>query len=163
MTIELRDATEADIPYVMAVERRPGYDKLVGRWDEAQHAEAMRDPTYRYFVALDGGEPVGFVLIKGWNSSDHVTLIKRLAVDTPGAGRGSRIVSAALAEIFSRTEAHRVWIGCFPSNQRARRAYEKAGFVAEGITRGSAYFYGEHHDELMLAILRPEWEQRHRL
>lgn len=163
MTVEVRAATAEDIPYIMHVERLPGYDRLVGRWERDQHAEAMRNPDYRYFIAADGGKPLGFVLVKGWNAIDHVTLIKRVAVEHPGNGMGSRIVSAVLAEIYGTTEAHRVWIGCFPDNMRARRAYEKAGFTAEGVARGNAFFYGEHHDELILSILRPEWEQRHRL
>ena len=163
MVLDLRPATAADIPYIMGVERLPGYQKLVGRWEETQHEEALRDPAYRCFIAIEGEKPLGFVLIKGWDAPDHVTLIKRVAVEKPGHGAGHRMVSAALAEIFSQTQAHRVWIGCFPDNLRARRAYEKAGFTAEGIARGSAYFYGEHYDELILSILRPEWEARHRL
>ncbi|MBB4065483.1 GNAT family N-acetyltransferase [Gellertiella hungarica] len=163
MTLDLQAANPDDIAYIMDVERMPGYDRLVGRWEAPQHREAMADPGYRYFIASEAGRRLGFVLVKGWGSPDHVTLIKRVAVEAPGGGIGSRMVSAALAEIFGATDAYRVWIGCFPDNLRARRAYEKAGFIAEGVARGNAYFYGEHHDELILAILRPEWEARHRL
>ena len=163
MVLDLRQATREDIPYIMQVERMPGYDKLVGRWDADQHAKAMGDPAYRTFIASENGRNVGFVMIRGWNSPDHVTLIKRVAVEHPGGGLGTRMVEAAVAEIYSNTVAHRIWIGCFPDNVRARKAYEKAGFVAEGISRGSAYFYGQHHDELVLGLVRPDWEQRHRL
>lgn len=163
MTLELREATEADIDYVMRIERLPGYDKLVGRWDRQQHAEALADPGYRTFIAEENGQSAGFVLIRGWDAVDQVTLIKRAAVERPGAGIGHRMIAAALAEIFGNTQAYRVWIGCFPDNLRARHAYEKAGFQAEGVARGNAWFHGKHHDELILAILRPEWLSRHRL
>lgn len=163
MALELREAKDADIDYVMRVERLPGYDKLVGRWDWDQHFEALSDPAYRTFIAEENGLPVGFVLIRGWNAADQVTLIKRAAVERPGGGIGHRMIAAALAEIFGNTKAYRVWIGCFPDNLRARHAYEKAGFQAEGVARGNAYFHGVHHDELILSILRPEWEARHRL
>jgi diamine N-acetyltransferase len=53
-----------------------------------------------------------------------------------------------------------VWLGVFPDNTRARRAYEAVGFRAEGIARGSAFFYGVHRDELVMAVLRPVWEAR---
>ena len=46
----------------------------------------------------------------------------------------------------------------FPENTRARRAYEAVGFTAEGIARGNAFFGGVHRDELVMAVLRPEWE-----
>jgi RimJ/RimL family protein N-acetyltransferase len=45
----------------------------------------------------------------------------------------------------------------FPENARARRAYEAVGFRAEGVARGSAFFGGIYRDELIMAILRPEW------
>ena len=41
----------------------------------------------------------------------------------------------------------------------ARRAYARAGFVAEGVARGSAFIGGKYRDELIMAILRTEWEQ----
>jgi len=59
---------------------------------------------------------------------------------------------------FKETDAWRVWLGVFPDNVRARRAYEAVGFRAEGVARGSAFFGGTHRDELVMALLRPEWE-----
>ena len=45
---------------------------------------------------------------------------------------------------------------------RARRTYEALGFLAEGVARGSAFFGGIYRDELVMALLRPEWEERRR-
>jgi RimJ/RimL family protein N-acetyltransferase len=163
MQVTLHRAREEDIDWIMRLERLPGYDNLVGCWDAAQHRAAMADPTYRYFRAEADGRPAGFVIVKGWDSPDHVTLIKRAAIETPGSGVGRRMIAAAVARVFEDTSAYRLWIGCFPDNLRARQAYEAAGFTAEGVARGNAYFHGEHRDELVLSILRPEWERRHRL
>jgi RimJ/RimL family protein N-acetyltransferase len=59
--------------------------------------------------------------------------------------------------VFTDTDAHRIWLGVFPDNDRARRAYEAAGFKAEGLARGSAFFGGVYRDELIMGLLRPEW------
>jgi diamine N-acetyltransferase len=59
--------------------------------------------------------------------------------------------------IFQNTDAHRIWLGVFPENTRARRAYEAVGFQAEGIARGSAFFDGRHRDEVVMSLLRPDW------
>jgi len=48
---------------------------------------------------------------------------------------------------------------CFPIMIVARRAYARAGFVAEGVARGSAFIGGKYRDELIMAILRTAWEQ----
>lgn len=59
--------------------------------------------------------------------------------------------------IFQNTDAHRIWLGVFPENTRARRAYEAVDFQAEGIARGSAFFGGRHRDEVVMSLLRPDW------
>lgn len=158
--LKLRRATELDIAFVMATERLEGYGELVGRWDEAQHAAALADPAYVHFIAETGGGPVGFALVRGWASPDRVTLVKRVAVALPGMGHGKAMMRAVADAAFAETDVHRLWIGCFPENMRARRTYEAVGFVAEGVARGNAFFLGRHRDELILAMLRPDWEAR---
>lgn len=150
-------ADEADIAFVMETERLEGYDALVGRWDEARHRAALADPRYAYFLGVVEGEPVGFAILRGWAAPEQVTLVNRLAVRTPGQGHGRALLRAVVDAAFRETDAHRVWLGTFPDNARARRAYEAVGFIQEGISRGSAYFGGVHRDEVIMAVLRTEW------
>ena len=158
--LALRQAGLADLATIMATERLPGYDKLVGRWERPDHEAAFANPDYRYFLATHDGAPVGFCLLRGWNAKDHVCLIKRAALSRTDAGIGRWMIAETVSHIFTETDAWRCWIGCFPDNFRARKAYEAAGFTAEGIARGNAYFHGEHRDELILSILRPEREEK---
>jgi RimJ/RimL family protein N-acetyltransferase len=157
MDLTLRRATSADIPLVMQAERLPGYDALVGRWDGAQHAAAIADARYAYFIAEADGRAVGFALLRDWAAADGVTLVKRVAIVEPGRGFGKAMMRGVVDATFEGTNAYRLWIGCFPDNLRARRTYEAVGFVAEGIARGNAFFHGQHRDELILAQLRPDW------
>lgn len=163
MTLEnfvLRRASAADIPFVMATERLEGYEKLVGRWEADAHATAFADPAYRYFIGEIAGRPNGFALLRDWASPAKVACIKRLAVAEPGQGHGSLILHRVIDAVFEKTDAHRLWIGAFPENLRARSAYRNAGFVEEGVARGSACFGGIFRDETILSILRPEWDAR---
>ncbi|MCX5493078.1 GNAT family protein [Kaistia dalseonensis] len=148
----------ADIPFIMATERRPGFEALVGRWEEAQHRAAMAEARYAYFIGQLDGAPVGFALLRDWDSPEQVTLIKRIAMAEPGRGHGKAFLAALLDRVFGETQAFRLSLGHFPENTRAHRAYEAAGFQTEGITRGSAFFHGDHRDETIMAILRPDWE-----
>ena len=70
-------------------------------------------------------------------------------------------MSRTLHAIFEQTSAYRVWLGVFPDNDRARRAYEAVGFQREGVARGNAFFGGIHRDELVMSILRPDWLRIH--
>jgi RimJ/RimL family protein N-acetyltransferase len=156
--MEVRRATELDLPFIMATERLDGYDKLVGRWEEARHHEAFQDGSHAYFVGYEDGEPMGFILVRFWDAPERNSLVRRVAVADPGKGIGRALLTAVLARLFAETNAYRVQIGLFPENLRARRAYEAVGFKPEGISRGSAFFGGVHRDELVMSLLRPEWE-----
>jgi RimJ/RimL family protein N-acetyltransferase len=158
--LELFRATETDIPFIMATERLRGYEDLVGRWSEAEHRAALAEGRYAYFIVRAASRPIGFAIVRDWSSREHVTCIKRIAVARAGEGDGRAFLSGLVHRIFRETEAYRIWLGVFPDNARARRAYEAVGFKAEGITRGSAFFGGVHRDELVMALLRPEWPAR---
>lgn len=67
------------------------------------------------------------------------------------------LLGGLVDRVFRDTDAYRIWLGVFPDDSRARRAYEGVGFKAEGVARGNAFFGGSHRDELVMAVLRPEW------
>jgi RimJ/RimL family protein N-acetyltransferase len=159
MQVAIERATSDDIPFIMATERLPGYSDLVGSWDEDRHRAAISDERVAYFIGHEDGRPIGFTLVRDWNAANRVSLIQRVAVNRTDRGLGRQLVSVVVAAIFSETPCHRIAIGCFPHNVRARKAYEAVGFKAEGIARGSAFFRGEHFDELILGMVRPDWDQ----
>jgi RimJ/RimL family protein N-acetyltransferase len=146
----------ADLGFIMTAERTEGFEKLVGRSDDAWHRSALADPRYAYFLARSD-EPLGFVILRDWNAPEQVTHIKRIVITKPGQGVGKAFLNLILDEVFGTTQAYRLSLGVFPHNLRARRAYEGVGFKSEGVSRGSAFFGGVNHDELVMAMLKPEW------
>ena len=166
--IALTRATVGDIPFIMATERLPGYEAFIGRSDEATHSARLNNPRCAHFIARDdvrpmgcpAGHPVGFAILRDWNSADGITLLMRIAMAEPERGHGRAFLHGLIENVFTETACHRFWLGQFPDNARARHVYEAAGFVAEGIARGNVFLNGQHHDELILAILRPDWLAR---
>ena len=150
----------SDIPFIMATERIAGYESFVGRWDEAKHRAALADGRHAYFVARQNGEPIGFAILRDWASPERVALVKRIAVCDPGQGHGRALLKVVIDTTFNETDAWRLWLGVFPDNVRAQKSYAAVGFRPEGVARGSAFFGGVHRDELVMALLRPEWEAR---
>jgi diamine N-acetyltransferase len=155
--LQLVRGTERHIAFIMTTERLPGYGELVGRWSEAQHRAALADGRHAYFIARLQSREIGFAIARDWASAERVTHIKRMAVSRPGLGHGKQLLNCLIDLIFRDTDAYRIWLGVFPENARARRAYEVVGFKAEGLARGNAFFGGVHRDELVMALLRPEW------
>lgn len=157
----LRIATASDLAAIMQIESIPAYADQVGRWPQERHLAEMALLSSRYFV-LEGapGDILGFAIIQGLDDPDCKIHLKRIAVREPGKGFGTLTLRLLLRWAFCETETHRVDLDVFRDNARARRAYEKAGFVVEGLMRdyhrGSG---GEFVSMWLMSIVRQEWEE----
>jgi RimJ/RimL family protein N-acetyltransferase len=76
-----------------------------------------------------------------------------------GQGYGSEAVRLTLGYAFEELNLHRVSLSVLGDNPRAIRAYEKCGFVREGQWRELAHYDGQWSDEVVMGILRSEWEE----
>ena len=78
-------------------------------------------------------------------------------------GGSAAFLSLVLNEAFGPMGAERFHLDCFADNARAQRAYLKLGFSRDGVLR-QAYRLadGRRSDLIMMAILKSEWEARHR-
>jgi RimJ/RimL family protein N-acetyltransferase len=157
MNLRVEPATAGDIPAIVAIERTPGFEDVVGRWTESEHAAALHSAAYKYFVARRHEQTIGFAIFHDWDAANHVTLLKRIAVSAPGLGYGKAFLARLIDIVFAETRVWRLWLDVFPENERAKRAYEGVGFKAEGIARGAAYFRGEHRDVVIMSLVRAEW------
>ncbi len=72
-----------------------------------------------------------------------------------GHGYGTEVATLALAHAFQALALHRVELSVFAFNPRAQRAYEKAGFTAEGRRRHALRWDDAWHDDLIMAALNP--------
>lgn len=154
-------ALPADVPAIMAIERSPGYDLLVGRWERDKHLAEMASPSNLYFALREGEALAGFAIVLGLDDPDNRAHLKRIAVAEPGRGAGAALLAGLLDHVYATSETNRLDLDVFVGNARAKRAYEKAGFTAEGLLR-------EHHraddggyrDAWLMSILRREWVSR---
>jgi RimJ/RimL family protein N-acetyltransferase len=84
----------------------------------------------------------------------HITIGER---DEWNRGYGTEATELMLALAFERMGLHRVGLSVFAFNERAIRAYEKAGFRIEGRLRQSILREGSYWDEIQMGVLRDEW------
>lgn len=81
-------------------------------------------------------------------------------VDEWQKGYGTDAVTATVDFGFGALRLERIWLNVWTENARARRAYEKAGFVHEGTLRHDRYEGGRYTDGHVMSILRDEWLSR---
>lgn len=159
--VAVRRGEAFDIAFIMQIERLPGMDRYIGRFDEATHLRQLVDPAWRYLIAEDNGRPIGFVILNDLDNRDGNTCIKRIAVKDPDVGLGSPLLREVIDRFFTETPVFRLWLNVVAYNTRARHVYAKLGFVEEGIKRQSALLPDETRADLvMMSMLRPEWETR---
>jgi diamine N-acetyltransferase len=161
MSLFLRRATPDDILFLMAAERRPGYENLVGRSDAQTHEAALTDPSMCTLIGAAEGRDLGFVWMTGVGDPHSGICLKRIVVAEPGQGTGKQLVTAALAWIFEEAQSPRAFLDALVHNTRAIRVYEACGFVREGVMRSSyAMPDGTRTGRVLMAIIRAEWQAR---
>ena len=75
-----------------------------------------------------------------------------------GKGYGTDAMRLLIGYGFRELDLQKITLSAFNYNQRAIRSYEKAGFTREVVKRAALYRDGQRHDELVMGILRREWE-----
>ena len=155
--LSLRRATEADIPFIMETERKPGYEKTVGRFEEEQHFAHLADPAWLYLVH----DEMGFALLHGLGNKDGNLCLRRFIVADTSKGFGSTLLPLVLNLVFEETATHRLWLHYVKDNTKAEKLYTRFGFQHEGVEREAGVRAdGTRFDLINLSILRPEWAAR---
>lgn len=105
---------------------------------------------------------VGFTTFSGLDADNgsvlyHITIGEREAWNR---GLGTETTALMLGHAFERLGLHRVGLTVFEFNERAIRAYEKAGFRIEGRLREAVRRDGRFWDEITMGVLEHEWHAR---
>ncbi|MFF0585456.1 GNAT family N-acetyltransferase [Streptomyces sp. NPDC003781] len=106
------------------------------------------------------GELVGEVVLYEWDPSARSCTFRTLMGPRGrGRGLGSEATRLVVGHAFEQVGLHRVQLEVYADNPRARRVYEKAGFVVEGVRREAALRGGEWVDDVLMAVLDHEWAE----
>lgn len=73
-----------------------------------------------------------------------------------GRGYGTEVTQLVVDHALDQVGVHRLALEVFDLNPRARRVYEKCGFVVEGRLRDALMWEGRRYDALVMAVLRTD-------
>ena len=115
----------------------------------------------RWMITVEGGRRIGTVSFHDISEPDRrATLaIGIMSADDMDRGFGTEAMKLLLAHGFGEMNLHRVDLRVLARNRRAIRAYEKCGFVQEGIERHSALIDGKWEDDVIMSVLEHEFER----
>jgi len=137
---------------------RPRSSKQVAEW----YDRSDNDSRFVFIIRLlQSPEPLGFTILRvNWVHGDAWLGIGIGDRNYWGRGYGSEAVRLTLDYAFRELNLQRVSLTTLEANVRGRRAYEKCGFVHEGMVREDSRYDGERMGEIFMGILRSEWEAR---
>ena len=139
--MEIRRLTYADLPAVVAIERRA----FPAPWSLAMFVLELSKPGGICLVATEDDEIAGYVICSRHDVVWHLMDIA-VAPERRRAGIGSALVQALLDHLPGPHE--QVTLEVRPSNDAAIRLYEGFGFKAAGVRR--RYYQDNGEDALIM-------------
>ncbi|GII85612.1 acetyltransferase [Sphaerisporangium siamense] len=130
----------------------------VARWYASRRAHV--DRLDLAICDAEDGAYVGEVVLNELDP-ENLACNLRIALVGPrayGKGYGTEALRLTLAHAFEEVGLHRVSLEVFAFNARARRVYEKVGFVREGVLRDALRWDGAWHDAIVMSVLAPDWK-----
>ncbi|MBI3803045.1 MAG: GNAT family N-acetyltransferase [Nitrospirae bacterium] len=76
--------------------------------------------------------------------------------DCWGKGYATEAIHLISDYAFNVLNLHKVNAGCYGTNEGSARAFQKAGFVVEGVRKGQFYANGLYVDDILLGLIRPD-------
>jgi ribosomal-protein-alanine N-acetyltransferase len=140
-TLEIRRLSYADLPQVIAIERRA----FPTPWSLAMFVLELSKPSGICLAALREGRIVGYLICSRYETVWH---IMNVAVDDRLRRRG--IASGLLERLFEQADApgEQYTLEVRASNASAVALYEQFGFRHAGMRRG--YYHDNHEDALIM-------------
>lgn len=75
-------------------------------------------------------------------------------------GFGIKATRLTLKHGFEDLNLNRIYLNVYANNPRAIKAYERSGFIHEGVLRQGVYKDGNYLDLIVMSVLRSDWDQK---
>lgn len=129
-------------------------EKLVEIYDLWAEAD---DRLVWVVVERSSGEVVGEALLMDHDPGNRSCGFRIWISGARDRGLGTAATRLAVGHAFDGLGLHRVQLEVYAFNPRARRVYEKVGFVLEGTQREALLFDGQWVDLHLMGMLEQDW------
>ena len=126
------------------------------------HINRINNDSSRYDFAIclkENAQMIGELSILDIEEDDKKAgfRISMSSIELTGKGYGTEAIKIVLQFVFEELNLNRLQLEVFSHNLRGIRAYEKVGFVKEGVLRESLYYNGNYFDEIIMAMLKSDY------
>lgn len=105
---------------------------------------------------------VGEVVINDYNEVKH-SMNYRILIGPKGRnhGLGTEATTLILDYVFLNTDLKQLTLSVYAFNPRAKKVYEKAGFILDSVNEAELEFEGNMIDSLNMKLTQENWEKAH--
>ncbi len=167
---------EGTFVYLRAVrpaDVRGGYgrwmrDPLVNQFLESRFHPVTEASLEAYVTRFQGDPYHAFLAVVAKDTDAHIGNVKLGPIDWNhrfaeiglligeraywGRGIATEVIRLVARYAFDQLHLHKVTAGCYSTNGAAIKAFEKAGFVHEGLRKKHCYCNGEYVDQVLLGL-----------
>lgn len=164
--IYLRDMTDEDTAFIVKwrntefvrnnfIYREPFTEEGHRRWVETM---IKTGKVVQFIICTGEDKPIGSVYLrdidKKHQKAEYGIFIGE--EDALGCGYGTQAAKLILTYGFEELKLHKIMLRLLAGNDRAKRSYEKAGFVQEAYLKDEVFLDGRFRDVIFMACFSGE-------
>ena len=168
-TIYLRALEETDVSFMFSLVNNQEFAYWEGKNEfpiSQKQQQLWFDNNYNKghrFIICDKSthEKMGYMSFK---ITDEISRKGQLALKLIESARGKNIGTDSLQTLtsflFNKANLNRLYTHIIAFNKPSLKLFEKCGWTIEGTERESIYMNGEYHDNVLLAIIKSEYQSQ---
>ena len=140
-----------------------GWSFPVSKYEQQKWYEnTIQNKNNIRFIIEAEGKSIGLATLTNidWKNRKASHGIKLFSDDIKGKGYGTDAVRTIMKYAFEELQLNRLYGSILEYNTASRRLYEKCGWTEEGIERKSIFKYNKYHDEIILGVLKEDYEEK---
>ncbi len=114
----LRPTADADLEFVLGLERHPDNSPTIRQWAREQHVDAIRRRDREHWIieSASTGDRLGYLISYDLAPDRCGVYVKRIVVADKGRGAGRAALTLFAKHAFSDLGAPYVWLCVYPDN-----------------------------------------------
>lgn len=133
-------------------------------WDIERWFESLQgnNSVYTYSIKKNNGEYIGNIELSNVDWRIRKAEIGIMIGDPSqrGKGIGVEAINLLTGYAFQEFNLHRIYARILAFNKPALRAFEKCGYIKEGVERSGFYTEGKYEDIVSCSILKDEFIEK---
>jgi len=169
--VKLRSFNDSDLPYLEECLKDPEVIKLTGSTSEFDRESVIhwyktrneqKDRLDLAIVDKSVNILVGEVVVNLYDEKKE-SMNFRILIGPRGRNRGlgTEATNLIIDYVFKNTNLNQLTLSVYEFNPRAKKVYEKVGFVLDSIDKNDLEFEGEWIDSINMILTRDNWLKMH--